>query len=92
MLSFALVNLEDHTDVGMVKGRRSLCFTLKATLSLCIFGDIIGQKPESDKTTELYVLGLIDHTQYRRRRVFRQCDSERLSGRSWVAQELREQS
>jgi hypothetical protein len=43
-LSVLLINLVDGADVGMVQCRCRLCFTLEASESLRILGDIVGQE------------------------------------------------
>jgi hypothetical protein len=60
-LAVLVVDLEDHTDVGMVQGRGSLCFTLKTSQSLCIAGDVIWQELQSHEAVQFYVFGLVDH-------------------------------
>src|SRR5580700_180806 len=62
VLTFALVNLEDHADVGMIEGGCSLRLTLEAGQSLRIFGNLVRQELQGDKAVQLYVLGLVDHT------------------------------
>src|ERR1022692_1304358 len=58
--TIALVNLEDHADVGMVQGRSGLSFALEAVECLRVFGHVVGQELESHKAAELYVLGLVN--------------------------------
>src|SRR5580704_633056 len=57
-----VVNLVDGADVGVIQCRGSLGFALKAAECLLVFGYIVGQELEGDKTTELHILSLIDHT------------------------------
>ena len=61
VLTFALVNLEDHADVGMIQCRSSLCFALETGQSLRVLGDFIGQEFQGDEAMQLHVLGFVDH-------------------------------
>jgi hypothetical protein len=54
VLPFALVNLEDHADVGVVQGGRRLCFALEPCESLRVLGDFIGQEFQGDGTMQLF--------------------------------------
>src|ERR1017187_1291506 len=62
VLTFALVNLEDHADIGMVQGGGSLRFALEAGQSLRIFSNLVRQELQGDKVVQLYVLSLVHHT------------------------------
>src|SRR6266446_3970362 len=62
VLTIALVNLEDHADVGMIQRRGSLGFALKAAEGLLVFGYLVGQELQSDKAAELHILSFVDHT------------------------------
>jgi len=62
VLAVAVVNLEDHADVGMVQGRRPLRLALEASESLCVFGNIVRQELQSHKAVEFDVLCLVDNT------------------------------
>ena len=62
VLTFALVNLEHHADVGMIQRRSCLCFSLESCKSLWIFGYIIRQEFESDEAVQPYILGFVNHT------------------------------
>ena len=61
-LPVLLADVVDGADIRMVEGGSCLGFALKAAEGLRIFGDLIGQKLESDKTMQPGVLGLVDHT------------------------------
>ena len=41
VLTFALVNLEDHADIGVVQRRGCLCFALETGKSLRVLGYVI---------------------------------------------------
>ena len=58
----ALVNLEDHADVGMVQGRSRLCFALETGKSLRVLGYFIGQEFQGDEAMQLHILGFVDDT------------------------------
>ena len=60
--TFALVNLEDHADIGMVQCRSSLCFALEAGKSLLVLGYFIGQEFQGNKAVQFYVLGFVNNT------------------------------
>jgi hypothetical protein len=60
VLTCALVNFEDHADVGMVQRGRSLRFALEASESLCVLGNVIWQKLQSYKAVKLYVFSFVD--------------------------------
>ena len=62
VLTFALVNLEDHADVGVVQCRCRLGFALEAAESVRIFSNFIRQELERDKATKFDILGLVYHT------------------------------
>jgi hypothetical protein len=62
VLTFALVNLEDHADVGMVQRRRRLRLALEASESLCVFGNIVRQELQSHKAVEFYILRFVNNT------------------------------
>ena len=62
VLTFALVNLEDHADVGVVQGRRGLCLALETGQSLRVLGDFIGQEFQGDEAMQLHVFGFVDDT------------------------------
>jgi hypothetical protein len=49
VLAVALVNLEDHADVGMVQGRRRLRLALEAGKRLHVFGYIVRQELQTTK-------------------------------------------
>ena len=61
VLTFALVNLEDHADIGVVQCRRRLCFSLEAGESLRVLGYFIGQEFQRDEAMQLHILGFVDH-------------------------------
>jgi hypothetical protein len=61
-LSMLVVYLVDGADVRVIQGRRGLRLTLEAGQSLRILGNIVREELQSDKTVELYVLGLVHHT------------------------------
>ena len=46
----------------MIQRRRILGFALEAAQGLRVLGYIVGQEFESDKATEIRVLGLVHHT------------------------------
>jgi hypothetical protein len=46
----------------MVQCGRSLRFALEAGESLCILGNVVREKLQCDKTVQLNVLGLVNHT------------------------------
>jgi hypothetical protein len=52
----------DHADVGMVQGRSSLGFALKAAECLRIFGYLVGQELEGDESVEFDILSFVDNT------------------------------
>ena len=59
-LTFALVNLEDHANVGVVQGRRRLCFALEAGKSLRILGYFIEQEFQGGEAMQLHILGFVN--------------------------------
>src|SRR5580658_6150030 len=61
-LAFVFANLVNGADVRMVQRRSSLRLALETFQGLMVFGDIVGQEFESDKTMEACVLGFVDHT------------------------------
>ena len=76
-LSVLIVNLVDGADVGMVQCRGSFGFPLKAAEGLRIFGHVIGQELEGNKTSELQRPQPCRQRPSRRRRASRRCDSAR---------------
>ena len=46
-------------DVGVIQGRRSLCFSLESGQGMWILGYILGKKLERDKTAETCILSLV---------------------------------
>jgi hypothetical protein len=52
----------DGADVGVVEGGSSLGLALKASQSLRVAGDLVGQEFEGDKPAQAGVFGLVDHT------------------------------
>src|SRR5580693_1085745 len=56
-----IVNFVDGADILVIQGGGSLSFALEAAEGQWIFGNVVGQKLESYKTTEVQVLGFIDH-------------------------------
>src|SRR6266849_893586 len=60
--SLGLVNLVDGADVRMIQCRGSLGFALKTAECLRVFGYVVGQELESNETTKLHILGLVNHT------------------------------
>ena len=61
MAAFEFVNFVDGADILVIQGGGSLSFALEAAEGQWIFGNVVGQKLESYKTTEVQVLGFIDH-------------------------------
>jgi hypothetical protein len=57
-----IVYFVDRADVGMIERRSSPGFALKAAQGLRIFGQLIRQEFEGNKSTEFHVLGLVDNT------------------------------
>jgi hypothetical protein len=57
-----LINLMDRANVRMIQRGSRLCFALKASKSLCVFGYIIRQELESYEAMQLYILGFVNHT------------------------------
>jgi hypothetical protein len=57
-----VINFVDRADVRMIKCRSGLGFALKAAEGLRVFGYLVRQELESDKTPELHVLSLVDYT------------------------------
>jgi hypothetical protein len=60
VLTFALVNFEDHADVGMIQSGCGLRLALEAGKSLRVLGDFIGQEFQGGETMQLHVLPTID--------------------------------
>src|SRR5215831_9171136 len=57
-----LVNFIDRADVRVVQRGGGLGFSLKTRQCLRVFGYIVREELEGDKSTELHVLRLINHT------------------------------
>ena len=57
-----LANVVNGANVRMVQSRSRLGLALKAAEGLRIFGDVVGQELEGDKTVQPNVLGLVDNT------------------------------
>ncbi len=62
VLTFALVNLEHHADVGMIQRRSCLRFALESCQCLCVLGHIVRQEFESHEAMQLYILSFVNHT------------------------------
>src|SRR5579863_2974092 len=57
-----LPDLMDRADIGMVESGGCPRLPLEAGQSLGVFGQVIGQELQGNKTMERGVLGLVDHT------------------------------
>ena len=55
-----LADFVDRADVRMVQGGRSACLPPKTFQRLWVLGYVLGQEFESNKATEVGVLGLIN--------------------------------
>jgi hypothetical protein len=55
-----VVNFVDGANVRMIQRRGRLCLALEAGESLCVFGDFIGKKFQSDEAMQPHILGLVD--------------------------------
>src|SRR2546425_4177047 len=61
-LALAVINVVNRADIRMIERRGRLTFPLEAFERLMIFSERLGQELERDKTVQLGVLGLVDHT------------------------------
>jgi hypothetical protein len=61
-LTFTLVNLEDHTDIGVVQSRSRLRLALEAGESLCVPGNFIEQEFAGNEAVQPQVFGFVDDT------------------------------
>jgi len=57
-----VVNFVDRANIRVVQCRGSFGLALKAAEGLRVFGYVVRQEFEGDKTPELHILGLVDHT------------------------------
>ena len=61
-LTVLLPDFMDGADVGMVEGRSRLRLPLKPRQRLGIFGHVIRQELQRNKSVQRYILCLVDHT------------------------------
>src|SRR5580658_2020322 len=61
-MAILLPDLVDGADIGMIECRGRLRLPLEPRQGLSVFDDVSGQKLQSDKSAEGYVLGLVDDT------------------------------
>ena len=61
-MPIVLADLVNCADVRMIQRRGSLGFALEAAQRLRVLRNIVGQEFESDKATEVGILGLVHHT------------------------------
>ena len=52
-LAVLLPDLVDRADIGMVQCRSGLSFSLEASQRLGVFGNLVGQELQGDKTMEV---------------------------------------
>jgi len=61
-MAVLLPDFVDRADIGMVESRGRLRLPLETGQGLGVLCDGVGQKLQSDKPVQVYVLGLVHHT------------------------------